>query len=124
MKYSSIQYAKALRALVEENPRERRESVRQFAQTLASQNALSLLPDIIREYESEKLRIRQVARARVYTPARESKTAWERTLGRGVEAEVLQDVRLRGGVVLERGNVRVDNSIKTRMERLKEALLK
>ncbi|MDO8564841.1 MAG: F0F1 ATP synthase subunit delta [bacterium] len=122
MRYTPQQYAQTLRALVEENPRDRKAATRQFAQTLASQNALSLLPDIIREYEQGRLREKGVKRVVVYTPERE--TGLKHKFGVKAEVVAQSDVRLLGGVVIESGDVRVDNSIKMRMERIKEALLK
>lgn len=133
MKYSSIQYAHALRDLVRETPpAKRRGMIREFLAAVAKNSSLALLPEIIREYEAQKRKERGVRVVIVRAPERLSEAGVARKLrfppphgfGRASKAKVKseRDTRLRGGAVVEMDDLRVDNSIAKRLGRLREAL--
>ncbi len=123
MRYSPVQYARALRDLATETPdRERRSMLRRFIGMLETHRALGELADIVREYrelEREGKHIRSVV---VKTPERESEVSFRHKLPFKAEVDARRDVRLRGGAIIEVGDVRVDNSISRRLEKMREVL--
>ena len=124
MKYSAPQYAKALLALVEEAPRHKeREAMRQFFKTLASQGALQLLPEIVREVGEIRQKEKGLRAVSVFAPERESELSIKRKLKFKSAVTLHKDVRLKGGAVVESEGLLVDNSIAMRMRRLRRALI-
>ena len=133
MRYTAPQYAQVLLSLASEVPqREARGTMREFFKTLASHGALSLLPEIVREvarFQNDEKHLREVM---VRSAERESELSIKRKLhfppapgfGRASKTEVqaIKDVRVRGGVIVESGGLRVDNSLALRLKRLHTAL--
>lgn len=123
MRYSPVQYASALRSLVEEaSVAERREVIREFLDTLARQNALPLLPDIIRKLEEGALAQEGRHAVTIRAPERLSEVAVARKLPFKSQVKAVRDARLQGGAILEVDGLRADNSIKMRLTRAREAL--
>lgn len=124
MRYSVPQYARALLSLVEETPEHRhREVMREFFKTLAAHGTLSVVEDIVREVGLLLDGRHGVRRVSVRSVLRESERAFRRKLHFTAAVSAVKDVRLGGGVVIERGDLRVDNSIARRLGRLREALV-
>lgn len=124
MRYTATQYAKVLHDLAEETPATKtRAMIRDFLSMLASQNALSLIPDIKREYQELEDKERGVRKVSVRTPERESELGMKRKLPFKADVVVNKDVRLGGGAVIETGDIKIDNSVRMRMERLRKALV-
>ena len=123
MKYSPHQYAKALRALADESPSGgRREAVREFLAALSKNWELSLLPDILREFEQDTLAKAKLHEVSARAPERLSESAVARKLPFRARVNSVRDVRLAGGAVLEVDGLRIDNSVNMRLSRIREAL--
>ncbi len=122
MRYNAQQYAKALHDLAKEAAlAKHREVIKQFLDTVGRNGSLSLLPEIIREFEllaDKEAGIREVA---IRTPERMAAEAVAERLPFKAKVKAQVDVRLKGGVVLEVGDLRVDNSVAMRLERAREA---
>lgn len=124
MRYSPTQYAAALRDLVEEAPAaKRRETVQKFLDALAKQGALPLLSEIVREFEHAGDKKAGLHNVSIAAPEHLHEGTVGRKLPFKVRVNVVRDMRLRGGAVVEIDGLRVDNSIKMRMERIREALV-
>ncbi len=125
MRYTSVQYAEALFDLVEEaSAPKRREAIREFLSAVTKNNALRLLPEIIREFEElsdKKAKIREVT---ISTPERVSAEGVARQIHFKSRVTTLRDVRLLGGAVVEVDDLRVDNSVAGRLGRAREAFIK
>lgn len=124
MRYSPTQYAKALSGLIEETPAaKRRETVQKFLDALAKHGALPLLSEIVREFERAADKKAGLHDVLISAPERLGEGAVARKLPFKARVTAVRDVRLKGGAVVEVDGVRVDNSIKMRMERMREALV-
>ena len=122
MRYSAPQYAKVLLSLLSEVSKgAARETMRTFFKTLASHGALSLLPEIVREVASRKDREKNVRRVLVRSAERVSELSVKRKLHFKAEVRAIKDTRVFGGAVVESGDLRVDNSIAMRLERIRQA---
>ena len=125
MKYSPQQYAHALHDLAKDTaPAKRRGMIREFLGAVSKNGSLSALPDIIREYELLSDKRAKLHHITVRTPERLSERGIARKLYFRARIRAERDARLRGGVVVEVDDIRVDNSIKMRMGRVREALTK
>ena len=125
MKYSPQQYAKALHDLVEKAPATKhRQVIRDFLATVARNDSLKALPEIIREFQlfaDAKAGMHQVV---IRTPERLPLGTVEEKLPFKAKVTALVDVRLQGGVVLEVDDLRIDNSVANRLERAQKAFTK
>jgi F0F1-type ATP synthase delta subunit len=135
MKYSPHQYATALHDLARETPlAKRRGMVREFLAAVAKNGSLSLLPEIIREYECLSDKEKKLRHVTVRAPERLPESGIARKLhfppahgfGRAGKVKVKseRDARLMGGAVIEVDDLRVDNSIRMRLERARQAFTK
>ncbi len=68
---TALQYAKALRSLVEENPNEGALFLNSLREALARRGHGKLFPYILREYQKLELKAARSASARTPTPERE-----------------------------------------------------
>lgn len=123
MKYTPHQYSKTLFVLVKDSsPAKRRETIRNFIGVVAKNNALSLLPEIVREFgrlmDAEE-KIRDVT---VRSSERIQTSRVVRELPFKARFKSVVDVRLLGGVSIEIDGLRIDNSIASRLERARMAL--
>ena len=125
MKYFPVQYARALHDIASEAPvTKRRETIREFLETVAKNGSLNLIPDIIREFEllvDTESGIRHVV---ISTPERLAEGAVARKLPFSAKVKALRDARLHGGTVVEVDDLRIDNSVAMRMERARKAFTK
>lgn len=125
MRYSAAQYAQALRDLARETaPAKRRAVVREFIATVAKNNSLSSLPEIIREYETLSDREKKLRHVTIRAPQRLPEGGIARKLRFKAKVKSERDARLLGGAVIEVDDVRVDNSIARRLQRVRAALVK
>ena len=123
MRYSVQQYAAALCELARETPHaKQRGMIRGFLALLEKERALSVLPEIARAYGEEEQRVRGVRTVTVTAPERLSQTALARRLRLRARIDSVRDPRLKGGVTLQSGDLRVDNSVQMRLERVRQAL--
>lgn len=122
MKYTSAQYAFVLRDMVKESPRQTRKAVRGLVELLERHHALSLWTEIAREYVRAKTGARGRKPLTVRLEKRGGGTAIRRGLPFPTALSIVKDARLRGGVVLETEDLRIDNSIMGRLKRMREAL--
>lgn len=123
MRYSAPQYATVLYELAEDTaPAKRRGMVRDLLDSVARNGLLSLLPEIIREFESISDKAAGMHKVTVYAPERLSEGGMSQKLHFKSKVQSVRDVRLGGGVVIEVDDLRVDNSVKMRMERIRKAL--
>lgn len=124
MRYSATQYARALYDLVEEVASLKRNGViRDFLDTVAKNGALSLLPEIIREFEAISNKASGIHDVTVHAPERLPEAGISRKLSFKSKVRSVRDVRLAGGIVIEVDDLRVDNSVKMRMDRIRQALV-
>jgi len=125
MKYSPAQYASVLRDLTSEAlVGKRREVIRRFLGAVAKNGALSQLPEIVREFESISDRMDGIHRVTISTPERLPEGGVARKLSFKANVCALRDVRLKGGVTLEVDDLRINNSIAMRLERIRKVFTK
>lgn len=100
-----------------------------FLGTIVENGRLSLLPDIIDAVDSEiserKGEVKAVVTsARRLTPAQAKKLAenLKEVTGSDVDIELKEDESIIGGLVIKVGSMLIDQSVKTRLERLERAL--
>jgi len=125
MKYSSVQYAKALHDLTRETPpAKRRSMIREFLAAVAKNGSLGALPDIVREYEALADQQKKICRVTVRALERLPESGVARKLHFRAKVRSERDVRLGGGAVIEVNDLRVDNSVAMRMERARRVLTK
>ena len=125
MRYSPAQYARALSELAEEAPPAKlRETVKDFFDTVARNDALNLLPEIEKEFE--RLISAKDGRHSVTIISPEGLSDLSVALKVPFKASVkaIRDVRLLGGVVVEVNGLRVDNSVMMRLNRIREVFTK
>jgi F0F1-type ATP synthase delta subunit len=123
MHYSPHQYASVLHELISDAPAaKRREVIREFLDIVAKNNSLSLLPEITREYGELRDREKKVRQVTVRAPERLPESGVARRLWFKAKINSVRDVRLLGGAVVEVDGLRVDNSVRMRMERARKAL--
>lgn len=125
MKYSAPQYAKALHELVNDaSGSEHRKVIREFLTFVSKHGALSQLPDIVVEFERVSERAAGVHSVVIRSPDRLAEADVARRLPFKARVQALLDARLGGGAVVEVDDLRIDNSVAMRMERLRDALTK
>src|SRR3989338_6106721 len=124
MKYSSVQYAKAFHDLAEDTTSaKRRGMIREFLAAVAKNGSLGVLPDIVREYEALADQQKKICRVTIRAPERLSESGVARKLHFMAKVRSERDVRLGGGGAgIEVNDLRGDNSVKMRMERVRQAL--
>ena len=118
MRYSSLQYAQALRELVTKAALSaRRNLVRGFVETLFRQNALSLVPEILHELSKGK-KVEAVAQVAEPKASKKLKSRFPKRFA----LSVVKEPAILGGAVLRVGDIRVDNSVARRLRELRGAL--
>lgn len=105
------------------------ERVRRFLALLAENKRLALLPEIADLFEALRLEAERVVKARVTAAAplgpaeiEKIKAALRRRFGREIEVETAQDPSLIGGAVIDAGDVVIDGSLRSKLERLQTVL--
>jgi len=122
MKYSAHQYASVLHDLTAEAPAtKRREVIRLFLGAVTKNGALSQLPEIVRKYEAISDINAGIHQVTISTPERLPEGGVAQKLPFKANVRALRDVRLKGGATLEVDDLRVDNSIAMRLERISKA---
>ena len=125
MKYTPTQYALALYDITESaEPAKRREFIRDFLDSVTKNGALNILPDIIREFEHLSDTKGDIHQVTISTPERLSTEAVEKKLPFKGKVRALRDVRLIGGAVIEVDDLRINNSIRNRLDRARETFTK
>lgn len=125
MRYTPAQYAEVLTDLIAEaSPTKRRETIREFLSAVTKNNALGLLPEIIRGFEALSDRRAKIHQVTISTPERVSTENVARKIHFNSKVTALRDVRLLGGAVVEVDDLRIDNSIAGRLGRAREAFTK
>ena len=123
MRYASKQYARALYELLEDgSKKDSRAVVKKFVATLRKNNDLSKGGEIIRWFE--KVYHEESGEPLVEVSAADDEAV--KLIGRKIKGEVVfkKDPQAVGGVRIKIGDRMVDNTIKVRLERLREALAK
>ena len=125
MRYSPHQYADTLHELMEETSvAKRRDVMREFLETVAKNGSLNQLSEIVREFELLSDKKAGIKAVTIQTPERLSETTVAKELPFKVRVTALRDVRLEGGAVIEVDDLRIDNSIRSRLERARKAFTK
>ena len=100
-----------------------------FLSVLIANRRLMILSDMISAFRAEMSRRRGEVKAQVVTAtalndtqARELSDQLKKTLGQQVRLDIKVDPSLLGGMVVTVGSHQVDDSIKTKLERLKQTL--
>ncbi|MDO8594026.1 MAG: F0F1 ATP synthase subunit delta [bacterium] len=125
MKYSPVQYVTVLHdILADTDASKRREAIRQFLASVGKNGSLSILPEIVREFESLSDKKAGIHHLTISSPERLSELAVSRKLSIKAKVTALRDVRLMGGATLELDDLRIDNSVAMRMERARKAFTK
>ena len=116
-------------AVVLLSPEEASESFARFLALLADNRRLALLPEIAGLYEELRAEAERVVKATVTSaaalPAGELdkiKAALRQRFGREVDVQTAVDESLIGGAVIDAGDVVIDGSLRTKLERLGAAL--
>jgi len=121
MKYSPREYARALYDLIEratESASE--ETVKKFVKALAANGDLSQAEMIVEEFEKVWRRRRGEEKIEVAAARREDALP----LGEKLKGEIFfkEDPKVLGGVKIRIGDKLIDNTIRARINRLKESL--
>lgn len=125
MRYSATQYASALHDfLADTAPAKRRETIRGFLAAVAKNGSLGLLPEIMREFTAQRDRQKKIRDVTVRAAERLSERSVARRLRFRARVKSERDARLGGGAVVEVNDLRVDNSVARRLERVREAFTK
>ncbi len=123
MKYTPKQYAAALYDLLDQHPGDASpDIVRRFIMLLSRNRDLSLWRRIVEAFE-RLYYVRQGKTRAIVSTAQTSKADYVRSvLGKTSDTAVRTDPHLIGGVAIRIGDKLIDNSVQSRMERLREAL--
>src|SRR3989338_6870652 len=98
MKYSSVQYAKALHDLTRETPpAKHRAMIREFLAAVAKHGSLGALPEIAHEYEALSDNEKKLRHVMVRAPERLPESGIARKLRFKARVKSEQDVQLGGG---------------------------
>ncbi len=125
MRYSATQYAKALHQLADETPaQKRRELILDFLGTVSKNGSLSLIPEIVREFELSADKDAGIREVVIRTAERVTAQTVSKSLPFKTRVKAEVDVRLKGGAVLEMDDLRVDNSVRIRLARARQAFSK
>jgi len=125
MRYSPAQYATVLYELTGDAPAtKRREVIRDFLTAVGKNGAFSLLPEIVREFEAISDKKEHIHHVTISTPERLPEAGVARKVPFKAKVRALRDVRLKGGAMLEVDDLRIDNSIAMRLERIRKAFSK
>lgn len=125
MRYNASQYAKVLYEIAGDTTvAKRRDMIRDFLDAVAKNGSLSILPDIIREFENLSDTEAGIHHVTVRTPERLPTEGLSKKLPFKAKVTALRDVRLGGGAVVEVDDLRIDNSVAMRMSRAREAFTK
>jgi F-type H+-transporting ATPase subunit delta len=107
------------------------ELVRNFFRVVAEKGRASLIEDIAREYEDLVAAEEQILKVELTTALELSDTEAtsiveqiEKASGRQVEATRSVDPALVGGIVLKAGSLEVDSSVRGRLDRLRQELVR
>ena len=97
---------------------------------LAENDRLTVLPEIAAQFDALKAEAENTVKVTVTSAtaidgplAAEIKTALERKLGRAVELTLAVDAALIGGAVIQADDRVIDGSVRTRLQRLTDALV-
>jgi F-type H+-transporting ATPase subunit delta len=106
------------------------ESARNFVNLLASNNRLNALPEIAAQFErlraeqESTLEVRLISAQTVPKPEQDAIVkALEKRFGKKVQLETEQDESLIGGAVIKAGDLVIDGSYRSRLQKLATALL-
>lgn len=121
MKYSSVTYAKYLFSLAELPPAEQKTAVKRLAEFLAKNGDLKDWQKIEQVYESlrEKKAEKKTAIVSYFGDIHKTKIK-DKLKDYAVEFE--EDKDLKGGIRVNIGDIRIDNSIAGRLAEVKKAL--
>lgn len=127
MRHSARQYAATLFAAVEGKTEKETESlVRHFLTLLRKEKARKLLPAIVKAFSAlmhekagEQEALVTTARPHDIKPVQH---ALEKTTGQKMLVQHITDRRLLGGVIVRIGDMRIDASIRSRLEALRAKL--
>lgn len=125
MKYTPTQYASALYDMATSvTPAKRKDTIRDFLDAITKNGALGLLPDVIREFKHLSDTADGVHIVTISTPERMTQDAVSAKLPFKGKVRALRDVRLIGGAVIEVDDLRITNSIRSRLDQAREAFTK
>ncbi|MFH0712799.1 MAG: F0F1 ATP synthase subunit delta [Candidatus Jorgensenbacteria bacterium] len=123
MKYTPKQYARALYELLAAgSEKDSRAVIKKLVGVLSRNNDLSKEEEILRWFE--KIYHEETGKPLVEVSAADEKL--KELLGKKIKGELVfkKDPRVLGGVRIKIGDEMIDNTIKVRLERLREALSK
>src|SRR3989338_6626052 len=123
MKYPAVEYAKYLISLHESSPAERKIGTKKLSEMLEKNGDLKDWKKIVEIYESLKENGAVKKRAIVSYFGDIHKMKIKESLA-DYEVEFEEDKNLVGGVRIQIGDIRIDNSIAGRLEEIKKVLAK
>ncbi|HEY9584919.1 MAG TPA: F0F1 ATP synthase subunit delta [Candidatus Paceibacterota bacterium] len=123
MKYPAVEYAKYLLSLNESSPAEQKIGTKKLSEMLEKNGDLKDWKKIVEIYESLKEKGAKKKRAIVSYFGDIHKMKIKESLA-DYEVEFEEDKNLVGGVRIQIGDIRIDNSIAGRLEEIKKVLAK
>lgn len=120
MRYSPYQYAEALYELTAgKRDGELRDIIRKFLKRLAVDGALGFIRDIALDFESIARAHAGVTVGKIFHAGPIARKKIRTALGKKTEVTFAEDPRLIGGPIVEVGDLRVDASIRRRLQELR-----
>ncbi|MFA6272960.1 MAG: F0F1 ATP synthase subunit delta [Candidatus Paceibacterota bacterium] len=122
MRYSPKQLATALYELLAEKPEAHKQTLVHFATYIQKIGAARMLSDIERHFENIRLQKENVIKVKISTAEKNQPIFPEKISGKKVELAWHTDQSLIAGAIIQIGDMRIDNSIKGRLENLKQVI--
>ena len=124
MRYTSVQYAKTLYDLLEENPKKVKEIMQNFAQKLVSSGAVKDLRSITAAFEREwhTRTGTTTVEVTVAETGAVRKSELEKVLGKNIELSEKTDPSIGAGTRIKIGDYQIDNTLARRLSDLRNTL--
>lgn len=126
MKYTPTQYAETLYELLERETDEKNtyRTIQQFVSILKKQRALSSWKQVVQAFERIYYSRKNIIQAHITLARGHLPELVAQSLPKNTEISVSHDISLVGGIQIQIGDTLIDNSVRARVEKLKEALQK
>lgn len=127
MKITPSKFAKALADILEKAPNPK-EAIKNFFAVLQRKKAMKLLQKILTSFEKEWADRRNIKRLFIRTPKKFEKDTenfiqeFEKKSGTKIEAKIIADDSLIGGMVIHTDDTLIDASMKHQLKQLKSSL--
>ena len=124
MKYTPAQYAKALYDILEENPKEKSQTLSLFAKHLVKNGDAQKLRAIVTAFEREWRERKDIVAVEVTAAEKAvfSKKELEKIIGKEVELKEKVDPSVGAGARIRVGDHQIDNTLARRLSDLRVAL--